>query len=453
MADASPAPDAASAPRGHHECRRCGARSTWAAGFRPERRLFRGGTAEVCVTCWLYDLKHRRFYRAWGLALLVVLAFSYDRTGSVPGALLYTASLYVALFLALVVHEAGHALAGHAMGLRPCALSLGGGPNSKVLRWRDRYVLLSPVPVEGLVVLLPRDAERFRLKMAVTLLAGPLVNIVAGLLILYLGAGPSEMPDEAARFVLFFLVANGLGAMNLWPFEARSQFGVQRSDGRQLLELRKLGDAEIAKRVATAAIVHARIAFHHGDRERAYSLLEEAFPRDEWPPQAKWLASAALIDLGRLQEGIELTRRCLAADELADFERAVLENNLAFALLDSPGDHLAEADELSRAAFEVLPMTMGVRGTRGAVLVAKGDYRAAIALLEDRRFALESKRSRAIVKANLAVAYAGIGDGIPAARALAASAALEPGNAAFERAKTRLESSTASEAARARVAD
>ena len=76
--------------------------------------------------------------------------------------------------------------------------------------------------------------------------------------------------------------------------------------------------------------------------------------------------------------------------------------------------------------------------TRASVLVELGAYREALALVSDKRFRLETRRTRATVQATLALALAGLGDTDAAATALRQGAELDPSNPHLCRARQRV---------------
>jgi Zn-dependent protease len=422
------------------ECRSCNAKSTWAQGFVKAWSPLRGSHS-LCVTCWLYRRKYRGVYVRFMFWIAVVAAAAYYASESVPFAVLCTLALYAVAFVAVVMHELGHAAAAIALGFRVPAISLGGGLHAKVLPWRNTFVLLGPSPVEGLVVLYPPSTRHYRKKMALILAAGSLVNLLCAVSGLALLDGLA-LAVSWQGLVSLSVAVNLLMVLNLVPAVTNGSFGPLRSDGQQLLDLLKLGDAEIARRVAEGRLTEAHLAFYSGAFERAFAVIAPALESGAVSGKERVLATAVLIGCGKTEAGIELAKRYLRAGDLTQDERAVLMNNVAWALVDPIHSKLtpttlAEADELSAAAMEVLPMANAVRGTRGAVLVEQGAYREALALLADARFRLESPWARATVKATLALAFAGLGDAGSAARALREAAELDPGNARVLKARER----------------
>jgi tetratricopeptide (TPR) repeat protein len=425
-------------------CGSCGAKSSWIQGFVTTRRAI-GRSRTECVTCWLYRRRYRGFYGRLALWACVLLLAGYYFGESVALAVPYALALYAAWYSAVVVHELGHASTAIALGFRVTALSLGGGLRTKILSWRNTFVLLSPSPVEGLVLLRPSSPRHYRKKMALILAAGPLANFLCGALTFaVLDAGWFATVAAVQSVAPLWIGVNLALVLNLLPIVSRSAFGPLQSDGLQLWVLPKLSDQEIERRIGGTRLNEAHLAFQYGAFERAHAVLEATVVLSgELRRKARALTTAVLISMGRTREGIELARRSLGENEVTPDERALLMNNLAWALVDpAAGEltpaNLAEADELSARAMETLPMANGVRGTRGAVLVEKGAYREAVELLSDKRFRLEARWSRATVKATLALALAGLGNTAAAAAALRAAAALDPRSAHVERARERI---------------
>jgi tetratricopeptide (TPR) repeat protein len=324
------------------------------------------------------------------------------------------------------------------------AFSIGGGLHMKILRLRRTFVLLGPSPIEGLVLLRPSSTRHYRKKMALILSAGALVNLLCAAIGLYVvsgnGLGPNGLASELAKA---WIVLNLIAVLNLYPSTFRGSFGPLRSDGRQLLDLLKTTDEEIETVVSTSRLAEAHIAFVAGNFTLAHAALVQDLQSVETSGRGRVLMTAVLLNMGKREEGIDACRRYLAASGNQLLERALLMNNLAWALVDPAGGdvtaaRLAEADALSSLALDYLPMMNGVRGTRGTVLVTKGEYRDAVPLLEDKRFRLEARGMRATVKASLALALAGSGHAARAQKALRKATALDPTNVHVHKARERI---------------
>lgn len=149
------------------------------------------------------------------------------------------AALVPAMWLQLLVHEAGHALAGVLGGRRfvgagvgPLRLERGSG--TWMLRWGGGIK-----GIGGFAATFPTRPET-RGAAAVYLLGGPLANLaaaaLAGLMLSIL-----EPPSVLAMVVLGSLVVAGtlLGVVNLLPFQSKGW----NSDGYALLQLLRNGAA------------------------------------------------------------------------------------------------------------------------------------------------------------------------------------------------------------------
>lgn len=422
------------------ECTVCHAKSAWAQGFVQVSGFIRGPRT-VCVTCWQYDRAYRQFYVRWAFWTAVVVLAAYFQTGSFVPAVELAIALYVVAYLAVVVHELGHALTAVALGFRVSALSLGGGVRTKILAVRDTFVLLGPSPVEGLVLLRPRSTRHYRKKMALILVAGSAVNLLCAVLAINAEGLIEATPVRAV--VALWTAVNLILVLNLVPVVSNGAFGPLRSDGLQLLDLFKLGDEAIAKQVRQAPLTEAYVAFQYGDLNRAHAAIAPALSSGDLDATGRILAAGITIGMGKTEDGIELSRRYLDANDYTDAERAMLMNNLACGLLDSSGGavapaRLAEADELTARALDVLPMTNAVRATRACVLIGQGAYRDAHRLLADKRFRLEPPWIRAGIKAGLALALAGQGQTDSADAALREAARLHPDSAAVKQARERM---------------
>lgn len=138
----------------------------------------------------------------------------------------------VALIVATVVHEFGHAVAGYVAGLRVARVQLG---PLEIRDYGRPYARLVPSLQAG-VVLVPFDRTAalgpLRWALVMSTAAGPLIGLVSGALILALDGGP--------RFDGSFSVAQAvgqvsvfLGLLNLLPLRS----GEQLADGRRIFSL------------------------------------------------------------------------------------------------------------------------------------------------------------------------------------------------------------------------
>lgn len=163
---------------------------------------------------------------------------------SVPVALLATLLM---LWPNIVLHEAGHAVAGIARGLRPIAFGIG------PLRWerglsRWRFRMGGRVGgIAGFASLLPQGERGLsRLDQAVYLAGGPLANFATAALAVAALPMAADSPGLAGFALGTGAGAAFLGLMNLVPFHSQGW----RSDGRGLLDLlRRTPEAALQQRI------------------------------------------------------------------------------------------------------------------------------------------------------------------------------------------------------------
>jgi len=153
------------------------------------------------------------------LALLPALAMSVGVTT-------------VALIVATLVHELGHAVAGYATGLRVARIQLG---PLEIRDYGRPHVRLVPSLQAG-VVLVPFDSTAslgpLRWSLIVSTAAGPLIGLVSGAVILAL-AGGLRSDDYLSVPQAVGQVSVIIGLLNLLPLRS----GEQLADGRRIFSL------------------------------------------------------------------------------------------------------------------------------------------------------------------------------------------------------------------------
>ena len=165
-------------------------------------------------------------------------------TVSVPLGLLATLLM---LWPNIVLHEAGHALAGMARGMRPIAFGIG------PLRWergqsRWRFRRGGRIGgIAGFASLLPAGERGLsRIDQMAYLAGGPLANLATAALALMLLTQADGSPVWAAILLGTAVSAALLGVANLLPFHSQGW----RSDGQGLLDLlRRTPDATLQQRI------------------------------------------------------------------------------------------------------------------------------------------------------------------------------------------------------------
>lgn len=264
------------------------------------------------------------------LLMVFVLRVAGEHGLAVPAATLL--ALLVSGWLQLVVHEAGHAIAGVAVGLRPVALGVGPLRMERGAgRWQLRRVP-AIAGIGGFALLLPQGADPSPRAQVLYILGGPLANLLLALLVvLPILLLPLSGPVAAAG-LSFAAVGALIGLVNLLPFTTASGWS---SDGRQLWSLwrggREAEATQLMLRLSGMAMLGERprdwpaldpsladdpaLPAGHRDALRRVLLLR-ASDRKSWDEPAAHAAAAALaVGFWSAPEG----QRPLSALSLADW--------------------------------------------------------------------------------------------------------------------------------------
>jgi hypothetical protein len=157
---------------------------------------------------------------------------------------LYYLLLLAALYPGVIVHEAGHALVGKALGFVVTSVGLGTARPFLILPMgRTRFYLGLVQPLQGVTfAFLPRpypDRRRLAAFVAGGIAANASCTAASLGLALYLPTG------RLAALFLIFAAANALLAIgSLIPVRLRVGGAMLRSDGRLLLQLLRTGSWE-----------------------------------------------------------------------------------------------------------------------------------------------------------------------------------------------------------------
>ena len=190
----------------------------------------------------------------------------------------FIAGLLLGLWPNVVLHEAGHLLAGMMAGMRPIALGIGPFRYERTLAgWRG-YRGSALQGIAGFAALLPHGTTGgTRGAQAMMLAGGPMANLLTAAVCLV----AASLLDGSPRIEGLLMGVGGgalvLGAANLFPFTVAAGW---RSDGRNLLDLaRRAPDADLY--LALQRVVGLSLA---GQRPRDWpaSALPAATP--DLPP-------------------------------------------------------------------------------------------------------------------------------------------------------------------------
>ena len=235
-----------------------------------------------------------------------------------PDPLIFCLFLFIALYLSVIIHEAGHALIGRALGLVVTSVGLGTARPFFIFRiGLTRLYLCRSQAMQGITfAFLPQTHPDRRRQAAFTfggIAANALFAIAALPLARFLPTG-----NLAAFFGTFSLVNALMATISLIPTRYRVGRVFLRSDGRLLLDIFRCGNFSpppadviqitqefrphwqavgdrLIERVYTFNAVLSWINL--GSRAKAESLFAEALAIDAAHPYVDWLKEITRANL------------------------------------------------------------------------------------------------------------------------------------------------------------
>jgi tetratricopeptide (TPR) repeat protein len=257
----------------------------------------------------------------------------------------------------------------------------------------------------GLTHLEPRSTGLLRTRLAVSFAAGPLSNLALAAAAYWLVDPPQGPAGSFTGCVIGVGVV--LGVVNLAPLKVSSAGGPLRTDGAALLSLLRVD------RVAGEQIVAAsRLGTAHRQHLAGETLAAgaEERPVDRTDPVILGIEGTRRILTKDYDEAVALLREAASMPHQDDV-RALTLNNLAWVLLLArPDGWLEEADRASADAISLKPWMEAMMGTRGCVLVHRGDLADARQLLQRAVQADAARHDRIILCRHLFRAEHGLGN-------------------------------------------
>lgn len=421
-----------------YRCGRCGIESPERSCFVFLRRRRDPSRNIRCVQCVLAVSSSRVLLNTYTVLLTFVGPFIYMCMGAWDDRLKVPIAVQilfgcVAYPVALVAHEAAHALTGILVGLELGGVGFGFGRIVWRFQVRGLPIQLHAWPLSGRVYLGCETLSRLRARVWVTTLMGPLTNVLLALAVAaWWKPLASVMGPPAAS--TWILVNAAIAFFNLVPRRGAGIGGNSyRSDGLALVQIPRTPDSELDIYRVSALMVRALARFEVEDFVSAQLAFEQAMRRAPDNPHIVLGLSACKISLGRYSEGRELLTPLVERRDLGNPLRVVVLNNMAFALAMSNGSQVtdveqwARADLLSGEVMTLFPCVLEYRTTRALVLAGAQQPEQALRLLEYMNYDKGKPRQTSTREAVRAFALRKLGRAEEAERAAALALRLSPG--------------------------
>jgi hypothetical protein len=298
--------------------------------------------------------------------------------GYVPGAALL--AFYGWLVAGMIVHEGAHAVCARRFGFRVMQVRLGSGRVIARFTVGSTPVSLHAIPFAGLTAWNPGLRAVLPAQRAAVAAAGPISNLVLGLLLLDLRAHAPLLTVAGACANLLLFLENVLPC----PPSQRTRFA---NDGWQILG--NLTRSHWALGQARRLELQARAVALAGAARTAElaSYLRSAIDASGGDyPDAQALLSMLLLSPGgtkaQIAEGFAGSERLLCDARAHPVWRAHALNNRAYLIAVGGWPHLmAEAEATAREALRWRPDDPNFSGTLALVLARLERYAEANALL------------------------------------------------------------------------
>lgn len=356
-------------------CGGCGCQSTLAVAFKSAYSF--KGPVPLCPRC--VERRRRRRANAVLLGALVVLIgvpvlWAIGIEHDVLWLLALVAGFQLSKLISILPHEWGHAFAAKMVGYRPVAIIWGNTEALFDFRWFGIRTRIGHAPDSAVTYFEPLGERAQRVKHIVVTAAGVTVNILLGFAAVWCAARISQPMYESIpkAMLLVFGVANfAMAFANLWPASVNTVAGRISNDGLRLFELMVRGPPDALQCRASASAIRMHLAWEDGEFDRAMTELDAA---ESLLGPTAWIDSArgaGWCRLGKPQVARALLENSLRKEDVDPATRALLNNNLAWALFISDDAALDEQSrDASSRAYGVLPWFAPVVITRACSLAA-----------------------------------------------------------------------------------
>jgi hypothetical protein len=401
-------------PQRTAECARCKLKSTLPDLFR-HGRIDGQRTGWLCPKCNAEQTAERSTWFLQAMCISAVLGGLLCWAGDMAGMGLIMVSYVCGFFFTLLLtplHELAHAVTALALGVSVHSIVIGWfGKPLFSFQVRRCTIEVTRIPLGGLTYISNRSTRMIRLKMFMVSAAAPMLHVVL-FGVAYFTVFHTDVLDAWPEWVSWLLIVFGAAnlfeiAFNLWPRRISSHFGELDSDGLALLKLPFTSDDEVAQWPVNFYYYDSLARLRDRDYSGAIGCLHEALDRYPDNIPLKSCYGTVLVEQEQFEEAARVFESLRDSPELPPEYDALMLNNIAWIdVASKKSENLPRAQDYSRRAMDALPWNPAVKGTRGSVLVASGEFENGIDLLKTAFAENEDIHNRALNAAYLALAFA-----------------------------------------------
>lgn len=385
-------------------CANCGVESELDEAFEAGNQFGH----PYCPSCILKTRGEDVTAVKWVFPIALVISVSgiwFDTEDDTGWAILNTLLFYVFGYASLIIHEAGHAIMGKALGLRVTNVQLGFGRTFMMVKAMDVRWEFKMIPFGGFARYIPIDLPWFRTKDFLTSFGGPLAN----LLVAWIMSWPIQAGAEFTKPVFgelhlwhVFLGTNLFsGLWNLIPYVS----GNQPTDGMLMLRAPFIRDEQIKKLRLIRWQMECDLSLEEGEFDKALQQVEEGRKLAPDDPELASRKARALLGAQRFDEARSEALGVYEIESLSLEARARSSNTVAEANLQLDDEKLVhEAGFHSNHVMRIIPWDPEAKTVRAHLLIRQDEVDEAIPLLHSALEEESEPRPRAMMHCLLALA-------------------------------------------------
>ncbi len=294
--------------------------------------------------------------------------------------------IFIFIKVGVIIHEIGHLVFAKIVGGQPRRLVLGNGHEILRLELLKIKVIVNSPFRGGLAFATFPNQNLLKLRYLFYVSGGFLFNILFAYCVYFFnGLNLDSLSGEYGIDIgTAFILSNVfLIIMSLIPFPV-TYMGIKMSnDGLSILKLPFIKREKISKEINANELLDAFDYFETKEYDKAIEIYERYLKYDEIQTIIRINLSVMYLKKGEYSKALDILLE--SVDTLNDKQnkkyQALVNNNIAWIYLII--SDIEKADIHSEMAYKLVPREKSFQGTRGSVLIEKGDIENGISMLVD----------------------------------------------------------------------
>lgn len=294
-------------------------------------------------------------------------------------------SLIIIVKLNVILHEIGHLTFAKVAGGNPRRMVIGKG--HEVLRFsiNETKIIINHQIRGGLAFATFSNLQNLKRRYFFYIVGGLFTNIFIALIFFYFfGFSFDSLTGYNFNFPTLIILSNAIMALfNIIPYRV-DYMGIKlANDGLNLFKLPFKNLTQIKSGLNANLLIDAFECFELKEYQRAIDIYEKYLIEDNSQLIVYINLSVMYLKIGEYTKSLDLLKKIeISLDEKKNKPyKALVYNNFAWIYLIF-GD-IENADKYSQMSFSINQKENNLRGTRGSVLIEKGDIDQGISMLTD----------------------------------------------------------------------